>query len=40
MEDRGPPSYEHKPQVRDIVGENIGESGKQYYRTNYIEEHA
>lgn len=38
--DRGPPSYERKPLVRDIIGEKIGMSGRQYDRANYIAEHA
>lgn len=40
FEDRGPQSNSRKPQVRDIVGEKIGMSGRQYDRANYIAEHA
>ncbi len=40
LEDHGPPSYERKVLVRDIVGEKIGMSGRQYDRANYIAEHA
>ena len=40
FEDGRPQSYERKPQARDIIGEKIGMSGRQYYRANYIAEHA
>jgi ParB family chromosome partitioning protein len=39
VDDR-PQSYERKPLVRDIIGEKIGMSGKQFYRANYIADHA
>ena len=39
VDDR-PQSNSRKPLVRDIVGEKIGMSGRQYYRANYIAEHA
>ena len=40
FEDGRPQSYERKPQARDIIGKKIGMSGRQYYRANYIAEHA
>ena len=39
VDDR-PQSNSRKPLVREIVGEKIGMSGRQYYRANYIAEHA
>jgi ParB family chromosome partitioning protein len=38
--DRGPHCNSRKPSVRDIVGEKIGMSGRQYDRAKYIAEHA
>lgn len=38
--DHGPQSNSRKPLARDIVGEKIGMSGRQYDRANYIAEHA
>jgi len=40
LEDHGPPSYERKVLARDMIGEKIGMSGRQYDRANYIAEHA